>query len=336
MTLVTVAIPTYRRDRYLKDALESVLAQTVTDLEIVVSDNASSESTRALVDSYRDPRIVYSPLGENIGIHGNLTRCLHLGSAPYVAVLLDDDTMYPDNLEKKLAALDEHPTAGLAHAALDYIDHTGDVTIRNQNWTGSPDPARFETGREFLEQALAYGTRVCTSSALVRRTAVASRCHDERDRAASDLGLWLRMALSWDFVFVSEVLTTVRVHAESASAESGLYEAGDDISKLSLLPTTVAVRDAKLRFLAEYETSRRDRRHLRHLIRDRARTELKKIVADETLSERRPLRTLTSLYGVSRVESSFWWSPWSAVLLASSFLGRRFFDDFVQMRAGRQ
>ena len=333
MTLITVTIPTYRRDEYLKEALESVFAQTVKELEIIVSDNANSATTRALVESYGDPRVVYAPLQHNIGLHGNLTRCLHLGSAPYVAVLLDDDTMYPTNLEKKLAVLEEHPTAGLAHSPLDYINHAGNVIIENVNWTGSPHPARFETGRQFIERAIDVGTRVCTSSALVRRSAVAQRCNDERDGAACDLGVWLRMALSWDFVFINEPLTTVRMHAESASAESGLYEVGDDAQKLSMLPTTIALRTAKLRFLDEYPTTRRDRRFLRHLVRDRARTELKRIVADETLAERRPFRTVGALYRATRVESSLWWSPWSAVLLASSIFGRHLFDTAVHIRS---
>ena len=102
---VTVTIPTYQRDHFLKEALDSVVHQTLTDIEIIVSDNANSGTTRKLIESYGDPRIVYAPLSENIGLHGNLTRCLHLGSAPFVAVLLDDDTMYPANLEKKLALL---------------------------------------------------------------------------------------------------------------------------------------------------------------------------------------------------------------------------------------
>lgn len=332
MALITVTIPTYRRDVYLKEALESVLAQTVTDLEILVSDNANSSSTRALVQSYGDPRVTYAPLLENIGPHGNLTRCLHLGSAPYVAVLNDDDAMYPTNLEAKLALLEQHPTAGVAHSGFNYMDHAGEVIAENITWTGQPEPALFETGREFIERAMAVGNRICVSAALQRRPAVAHLGQDERDGSFSDLGLWLRTALSWDFAFVNEPLTGVRIHPESTTGGLGLYELNAGVLRTSTVLMTSAARAAKLRFIDEYTTNTRDRMTLRHLVRDRARTELKGIVADETLAMKSVSFTAQSLYRSARVEPSLWWSPWSAVLLASSVFGRRLFDFTVEMR----
>jgi glycosyltransferase involved in cell wall biosynthesis len=333
MTAVTVAIPTYRRDAYLKEALESVLAQTMTDLEIIVSDNANSASTRELVLSYADRRISYAPLAENIGLHGNLTRCLHIGSAPYVAMLFDDDRMYPSNLEVKLALLKEHPSAGVAHSSFDYIDDAGRVTAECIDWTAHTDRAGFETGREFIERTMGLGNRVCASSALLRRSAVAHLGHDVRDGTFCDVGLWLRLALSWDFVFVDEALTAFRIHPDSDSRDSGLYEWSDDgVLNIGTAQMTSAARVAKLRFLKEYPTTRRDRLALRHLVRDRARTELKGMVADNTLHVRRPGLTARTLVRAARIEQSLWWSPWSAVLLASSVFGRRLFDFAVEKR----
>jgi glycosyltransferase involved in cell wall biosynthesis len=336
MTLITVAIPTYRRDVYLKEALESVLRQTATDLEIIVSDNANSATTRALVQSYGDSRVTYAPLLENIGLYGNLTRCLHLGSAPYVAVLLDDDLMYPTNLETKHALLEEYPTAGVAHSAFNYLDHAGEVSAENINWTGQPHPVRSETGKQFIKQTMGLGNRICTSSAFLRRSAVAQLCHDERDGPFSDVGIWLRMALSWDFAFVNEPLTGVRIHPESASGESGLYEVTEGVPRTSTLQMTKAARLAKLRFIDECVTSTRDRLTFRHLVRDRARTELKGMIADDTLAARRLSLTAGYLYRAAQVERSLWSSPWSAVLLASSVFGRRVFDSTLDWRMKKQ
>ena len=333
MTRITVAIPTYRRDVYLKEALESVLAQTATGFEIFVSDNANSATTRALVQSYGDSRVTYAPLPENVGLHRNLTRCLRLGSAPYVAVLLDDDTMYPTNLEAKLALLEEYPTAGLVHSAFDFIDQAGKVTREKITWTGDSHPARFEAGRQFILRTLALGNRICASSVLIRRAAVAKFHHDERDLSFSDLGIWLRMAILWDVAFINEPLIGVRIHAESASRSVGLYELSGNELRTSTFPMTSEARLAKLRFIDECATSTRDRLAFRHLVRDRARTELKEIVADETLDARRFSLTARHLYRATRVEPSLWWSPWSAVLLASSVFGRHLFDKAVDIRS---
>lgn len=332
MTLITVAIPTYRRDMYLKQALDSVLGQTLTDIEIIVSDNANSAATRELVGAYRDPRISYAPLDQNIGLHRNLTRCLRLGSAPFVAVLLDDDIMYPANLQAKLDLLHQHPTAGLVHGAFNFIDRDGNVSRGNITWTGDLHPSSFETGRQFIERVMALGNRICASSALIRRPAVAKFHHEERDGSFSDLAIWLRMATTWDVAFINLPLTGFRIHDESASSEVGLYELQGDQINTSTFRMTGEARLAKLRFIDEYDTNILDRLRLRHRVRDRARTELKGIVADETLPSKKIQLTARHLFQAARVEPSLWWSPWSAVLLASSVFGRQFFDRTVDLR----
>ena len=108
---------------------------------------------------------------------------------------------------------------GVAHSALDYIDDAGVLVAQHIRWAGRA--AQFETGREFIELAMGLGNRICVSSALVQRSAVAQGCHDERDGAFSDLGLWLRIATSWDFAFIDEPLTTFRVHPDTTAAGSG-------------------------------------------------------------------------------------------------------------------
>jgi hypothetical protein len=335
MTRVTVAIPTYDRDEYLKEALDSTLSQSISDIEVIVSDNANSARTRALVESYADSRLVYDPLERNIGLHGNQSRCLHLGSAPYVAVLLDDDLMYPRNLETKLALMEKRPSAGLAHSAIRYIDAAGGVLAEHVQWTGSRRPCEFETGREFIQRTMALGNRVCMSSALIRRSAVVGLEHDPRDGGFSDLGLWLKVALRSDFAFVDEPLTAVRMHGASASSAAGLHDLREGGVNLPTLHMTRAARAAKLRFLDEQEIALGRRRSFRRAARDRARTELKAMVAAETLGERSLPLTARSLYRAARVEPSLWWSPWSAVLIASSLFGRRVFDTAVQMRSAQ-
>jgi glycosyltransferase involved in cell wall biosynthesis len=331
--LITVAIPTYLRDEYLRDALESVFSQTLTDLEIIVSDNANSSTTRALVESYRDRRVTYAPLRDNIGSHGNMTRCLHLGSAPYIAVLLDDDTMYPTNLETKAALLDEYQTAGVAHSAFDYIDQAGRVTDRNITWTASPRTARLETGREFIQRSMATGNRIATSSAVVRRSAVKGLCHDRRDGGFSDLGLWLRIAVGYDIAFSNESLTTVRLHAGSISSELGLHESGGDDVSLATFPMTSASRSAKFRFIEEYDVSARERSALERLVKQGARTELTQMIAANTLGTRQFSLAARQLYRATRIEPSLLWSPWPYIILISSVLGRRVFDTAVVLRS---
>ena len=112
--LVTICIPTYNRPDMLRVSLQSVLWQSYRNLEVIVSDNASDSDTRAVVDSFGDGRVRVDRLQANIGLHGNLTRCLHLGNGIYRVMLPDDDLMLPGNVECKVAFFETHPQVGLA------------------------------------------------------------------------------------------------------------------------------------------------------------------------------------------------------------------------------
>ena len=117
MARVTITIPTYNRAHLLGATIRSVLEQSFGDFELFISDNASTDGTEAVVRDFEDPRITYLRNDENRGHFWNMSRGLHLGGAPYVAMLPDDDAMLPGNLEKKVAVLDSDPEIGLVHSS---------------------------------------------------------------------------------------------------------------------------------------------------------------------------------------------------------------------------
>ena len=88
---VTVAIPTYNRAHYLPEAIESVLAQTFQDFELLILDNASTDNTPELVKSFKDERIRYVRNQTNIGMFGNCNKALELARGEYVIIFHDDD-----------------------------------------------------------------------------------------------------------------------------------------------------------------------------------------------------------------------------------------------------
>lgn len=98
--LVTIAISTYNRaDGYLREALESALAQTWADLEVVVSDNASTDGTRAYLEGIADPRLRVVRQPENLGANGNFNACLEAARGEWFLLLHDDDRLDPDMVE---------------------------------------------------------------------------------------------------------------------------------------------------------------------------------------------------------------------------------------------
>jgi|1185.fasta_scaffold115040_2 glycosyltransferase involved in cell wall biosynthesis len=220
---VTVCIPTYNRRELLAASLQSVREQSFQDVEIIVSDNASTDDTAAFVRSLNDPRIRYDRLPENIGLFANLSRCLHLGRGRYRVVLPDDDLMLPRNLEAKVRFLDQHPSAGLVHSAFRYLNHNARPVGPTQHWSRLTRTT-LEPGESFIRRSLALGGIVCVSSVMLRSELVADERFDADDGPYADIALWLRVAARSDVGFLMEPLSGYLVHASSASSGFSLVE----------------------------------------------------------------------------------------------------------------
>jgi glycosyltransferase involved in cell wall biosynthesis len=214
---VTVCIPTYNRSGLLRSALQSVLWQSRRDVEVIVSDNASTDDTEDVVRSLRDPRVVYDRNPENLGLFANLSRCLRLGSGRYRVVLPDDDLMLPGNLERKIAFLERHPTAAMVHSGFRFLDAAGDPTGPIMNWARLGEDT-LEPGPSFVRRSIALGGLVCVSSVMLRSEHIAEERFDADDGPYADMALWLRVAGRGDVGFLPEPLSGLRVHQASASS----------------------------------------------------------------------------------------------------------------------
>jgi len=123
---VTIAIPTYNRaDSYLKESLESAVGQTYANIEILVSDNCSSDHTEELVKSFHDSRIRYFKQPENIGSNNNCNFCLDRARGKYILFLFDDDVLDHDFIEVCVAALPENKNVGVVLTGAREIDSNG-------------------------------------------------------------------------------------------------------------------------------------------------------------------------------------------------------------------
>src|SRR4051794_29226747 len=97
--LVTVVIPTYNRPDFLREALDSALAQDFKEFEVLVVDDASAYDVQGLVDSFRDSRVLLQRHRRNIGVVQNWHWCLCTPRTRYVAILEDDCLWLPHHLD---------------------------------------------------------------------------------------------------------------------------------------------------------------------------------------------------------------------------------------------
>ena len=214
---VTVCIPTYNRRHLLSSSLRSVLEQDFEDVEIIVLDNASTDGTADFVASIDDPRLRYEPTTENIGLFGNLTRALRLGSGKYRVMLPDDDLMLPGNLRAKVTFLEANPSAGMVHSAFRYLGDDARPYGGTRSWARL-DSDTLEPGVSFLRRSIAIGGIVCVSSVMLRSAVVEGERFSAEDGPYCDLALWLRVASRSDVGFLAAPLSGYLVHQSSASS----------------------------------------------------------------------------------------------------------------------
>ena len=211
---VAVCVPTYNGGRYLAESIASVLGQSFYDFDLLVVDDCSTDNTRAVVSQFGDPRIRAIWNDTRLGLVGNWNRALSLCRGDYVCLFHQDDIMAPDNLQKKVAFLDEHPTAGLVHSNVAQIGSLGETI--SEWWYFKPDPADagLQRGADFFTRLLTGPNIVCCPSVVLRRSVIERvGPFDPSLPFTTDLEMWMRVALSYDIGYLTETLVKYRQHA---------------------------------------------------------------------------------------------------------------------------
>ena len=208
---MSVCIPTYNYARYLPRAIESVLAQTYGDFELIVSDNASTDETQEVLATYSDPRMRTFRNERNLGLFGNFTRCLELASGDMVKFVCADDWLAPAYLARTVPLMESHPEIGLLTTDGYFVDEAGRTfALSTPEFDGGPVVRAADA---LHAQAGSLNVIGMPSSVLLRRAAVEEAGgFDPRFAPASDVHLWLKLLTRWDVGWVPEPLCYLRVH----------------------------------------------------------------------------------------------------------------------------
>lgn len=225
---VDIGMPTRGSSPWIEEAIESILAQTFTDWRLVIAENSagSPECAAVLAPYLDDPRVTHHVNGRDLGMAGNMTGLVRRASAPYVALLHDDDRWHPEFLERRVHFLDAYPDSGLVFG--DYF------TIDEQGRTLGVSPRRLRPGVHApadLVPVFIEHTPIGMPSLLVRRTAYEAVGAEFADALAwTDMEMWFRIAARFPVGFLDVADSEWRTHGDQTTRKVRLW--GEHMARL--------------------------------------------------------------------------------------------------------
>jgi glycosyltransferase involved in cell wall biosynthesis len=224
---VSVCMPVYNTERYVAEAVESILAQTFGDFEFIIIDDGSTDGSRAILERYakQDDRIrlISRP---NTGIAGARNEALGLARGELIAVMDSDDVALPERFEVQVAYLREHPEVVCLGSVVQCIDEAGRYLFESFH---------LATDHEAMqEMALRGQCPLAHPSMMMRREAVlAVNGYDPEFGLAEDHDLILRLGERGKLANLPQALQKYRWHDQSISAKKQALQA--DRGKLAVL-----------------------------------------------------------------------------------------------------
>lgn len=218
---LSIGLPVFNGERYIRQALDSILDQTFTDYEVIVSDNASTDTTVQIVESYaeRDVRIRFVKNSINRGAAWNYNAVFRQAGADYFKWAAHDDILQPQFLENCIRVLDQDPATVLVHSKTKKIDEFGEVT-------GSYETKMKTTGNRPSERFhdLVLTRHPCTAIFGVARTKILNKTPLIGSYVSSDRVLLAELGLYGNIIELPEYLFLRRDHPGASIRRYNTYE----------------------------------------------------------------------------------------------------------------
>jgi glycosyltransferase involved in cell wall biosynthesis len=216
--LVTILMPSYNSERFIREAIESILNQTYTHFEFIIIDDGSSDKTISIIEEFHDSRIKLIHTPSRLGLAKSLNLGVSLANGIYIARMDTDDISYPYRIENQVSFLEKNPNCDIISGFIRLIDLTG---LPLGTW--EPDEAGMDP--KMIDSILPWKNCVAHPSVLIRRNILISYPYDEDVSGAEDYELWLR--LRYYGIIIDKlplIILDYRLHEGSISILSNEHE----------------------------------------------------------------------------------------------------------------
>lgn len=207
---VSILMPVYNTAPYLREAMDSMLAQTFTDFELIVLDDCSPDNAEEILDTYNDPRVVRYKGEKNVGLSNVLNVGIGLAKGKYIARMDSDDISLPGRLQFQVDYLEAHPEVDLVSVGMRLFGAKEGIWIRELN----PEKVKIEA---------LFHSPVLHASSVWRKDAFEKLGLRFRQEMvpAEDYDLWTRaLVKGLKLVNLPEVLYEYRIHDAQATLQT--------------------------------------------------------------------------------------------------------------------
>ena len=213
--LVSVLLPVYNGEKYLKETIDSVLNQTYFNLEFIIIDDGSVDSTESIISNYTDSRIRYIKNQHNLKLIATLNKGIELCEGKYIARIDADDLMHPNRLQKQVHFLETH---------LDYVLVGSAVRLIKEGV--EEESIRYYTEHDDIVFSMLFYCPFIHPSLLIRKSIInENKLYFDSDFIhAEDYELWTRMVSFGKVTNLPEKLTSYRIHQAQISQQHIEYQ----------------------------------------------------------------------------------------------------------------
>ena len=234
--LVSVICLCYNHERFIAEALDSVLAQTYPSLEIIIVDDCSTDNSVAIIEAYcqKHPQLRFISTGHNRGNCAAFNMGFRASSGNFLIDFATDDVLLPDRIEKQVAAFTTlTPDYGVVYSDAEYIDDDSRHLSYHCKRDKEGNVTSFAPSGDIFSYLVARYF-ICPPTMFIRRAVLEELNGYDETLAYEDFDFWVRSSRHYKYYFLNEVTTKRRVHAHAMSR--GWYKRGN-----RLLGSTIKV-----------------------------------------------------------------------------------------------
>lgn len=229
LSLVTIGIALYNHEKYIQECLESILNQTYENIEIIIIDDGSKDSSYAVAKSVLEgqtKRPYVLKTRPNIGMCNTLNEIASLAQGEYISFIGSDDFWHPEKIARQVEYLESHPNEALVHGNSFVVD--GESKIYSElNYSNKKNSGRL------FESILTGKGGINTPNHLYRTCVYETIGKYDPQFRFEDTDFWLRLTKVFDVGFIDEKLSYYRIHTDNLSGDDNLLKFyNDEIVKI--------------------------------------------------------------------------------------------------------